>query len=84
MGLYSNKHKKLADLPSGAKVVLNSDPANTARGLKLLETAKLITLDPKVDLPTDTDVTSNPKNLSSPWWRAPRPLVTSTTPTWWC
>lgn len=63
MGLYSNKHKKLADLPSGAKVVLNSDPANTARGLKLLETAKLITLDPKVDLPTDTDVTSNPKNL---------------------
>ena len=37
MGLYSNKHKKLADLPSGAKVVLNSDPANTARGLKLLE-----------------------------------------------
>ena len=63
MGLYSNKHKKLADLPSGAKVVLNSDPANTARGLKLLETAKLITLDPKVDLPTDTDVTSTPKNL---------------------
>lgn len=63
MGLYSNKHKKLADLPNGAKVVLNSDPANTARGLKLLETAKLITLDPKVDLPTDTDVTSNPKNL---------------------
>ena len=63
MGLYSNKHKKLADLPSGAKVVLNSDPANTARGLKLLETAKRITLDPKVDLPTDTDVTSNPKNL---------------------
>ena len=63
MGLYSNKHKKLADLPSGAKVVLNSDPANTARGLKPLETAKLITLDPKVDLPTDTDVTSNPKNL---------------------
>ena len=63
MGLYSNKHKKLADLPSGAKVVLNSDPANTARGLKLLQTAKLITLDPKVDLPTDTDVTSNPKNL---------------------
>ena len=63
MGLYSNKYKKLADLPSGAKVVLNSDPANTARGLKLLETAKLITLDPKVDLPTDTDVTSNPKNL---------------------
>ena len=43
--------------------MLNSDPANTARGLKLLETAKLITLDPKVDLPTDTDVTSNPKNL---------------------
>lgn len=63
MGLYSNKHKKLADLPNGAKVVLNSDPANTARGLKLLQTAKLITLDPKVDLPTDTDVTSNPKNL---------------------
>ena len=63
MGLYSNKHKKLADLPNGAKVVLNSDPANTARGLKLLETAKLITLDPKVDLPADTDVTSNPKNL---------------------
>ena len=63
MGLYSNKHKKLADLPSGDKLVLNSDPANTARGLKLLETAKLITLDPKVDLPTDTDVTSNPKNL---------------------
>ena len=48
---------------SDLTVVLNSDPANTARGLKLLQTAGLITLDPSVEIPSDLDVTANPKNL---------------------
>lgn len=64
MGIYSDKVKAVADIPEGGTIVLNNDPANTARGLKLVEQAGLITLDPSVELPSDLDITDNPKNLT--------------------
>ncbi|MDO4790870.1 MAG: MetQ/NlpA family ABC transporter substrate-binding protein [Buchananella hordeovulneris] len=62
LGLYSDKHKKVEDLPAGAKIALNNDPANTARALKLLASKQLIELN-DVELPTDLDIKSNPKNF---------------------
>ena len=64
MGIYTSKgYTSVDQVPDGGKVVLNSDPANAARGLKLLESAGLITVDPSAELPTELDVTNNPKNL---------------------
>ena len=64
MGIYTSKgYTSVDQVANGGTVVLNSDPANTARGLKLLQTAGLITLDPSVEIPSDLDVTANPKNL---------------------
>ena len=64
MGVYTSKgYTSVDQAAAGGTVVLNSDPANTARGLKLLQTAGLITLDPSVEIPSDLDVTANPKNL---------------------
>ena len=64
MGIYTSKgYTSVDQVPNGGKVVLNSDPANAARGLKLLESAGLITVDPSAELPTELDVTNNPKNL---------------------
>ena len=56
-------YKDVKDIKEGGTIVLNNDPANTARGLKLLAQAGLIELDKAAELPSDTDVTSNPKNL---------------------
>lgn len=66
MGIYSDKIKNLADVPEGAEVALANNPANTARGLKLLEAAGLITLKPDFDNGTGSvnDIDSNPKQLS--------------------
>ncbi|SPT55047.1 Methionine-binding lipoprotein metQ precursor [Actinomyces bovis] len=65
MGVYTKKgYKSLEELPEGAKVILNSDPANFARGLQLLATNGVIELDKNAKLPADTDVTSNPKKLT--------------------
>ncbi|WP_172191850.1 MetQ/NlpA family ABC transporter substrate-binding protein [Actinomyces faecalis] len=64
MGIYSAKYASLSEIPEGGQIVLNNDPANTARGLKLLEQAGLIKLDGSVELASDLDVTDNPKNLT--------------------
>jgi D-methionine transport system substrate-binding protein len=64
LGIYSKKVKDIAAVPDGATVTLSNDPANEARGLKLLQQAKLITL--KADAPdnaTPRDIESNPKDL---------------------
>lgn len=44
MGIYSKKYHKLSDLPDGATIALANNPANTARGLLLLQSAGLIKL----------------------------------------
>ncbi|GAJ25705.1 methionine ABC transporter [Liquorilactobacillus sucicola DSM 21376 = JCM 15457] len=44
MGIYSNRYKKVHEIPNGSTIALADNPANTARGLKLLERAGLIKL----------------------------------------
>lgn len=63
LALYSAKYKSVKDIPDGATIVVNNDPANQARGLKLLEAAKLIKLDPAKELPSIIDVKENPKKI---------------------
>lgn len=64
MGIFSNKIDDVKDLADGATVALPDDVSNESRALLLLQTAGLIELDPsKGNLPSHTDITSNPKNL---------------------
>ena len=63
--LYSEKHTDVAELPDGATIGINNDPANQGRALKLLADNGLIELADGVDPITATihDVAENPKNL---------------------
>ncbi|OWA33395.1 metal ABC transporter substrate-binding protein [Saccharibacillus sp. O16] len=65
MGIYSSKIKDIKAVPDGALVALADNPANTARGLLLLQAAGLITLKDGFDVGTGGtgDIASNPKNL---------------------
>ena len=64
LGLYSIRHKTLADLPDGARVAIASDPVNIGRALRLLQHAGLITLRPDTGLlGTQADIVANPKRL---------------------
>lgn len=65
VGLYSKKYKTLADLPEKARVVIPSDPVNSARALILLHRAGLIQLkNINNELSTLQDIRSNPKQLT--------------------
>lgn len=61
--MYSEKITSIDDLEDGATIGLCNDSSNRARGLKLLESYGLITLNPDVEAPTQYDITDNPKNL---------------------
>ena len=64
LGLYSLRHKSLADLPVGAKVAIGSDAVNLGRGLRLVQAAGLIKLRPDIGLLGKTsDIVDNPKKL---------------------
>lgn len=65
MGLYSDKYESVEELPNGAQVALADNPANTARGLRLLESAGLIKLKEDFDdgVGTPDDIAENPKDL---------------------
>lgn len=64
MGLYSDRYKHVADLPDGATIAIANNPANTARGLLLLQSAGLIKLKKHFgSLGTINDIASNPKHL---------------------
>lgn len=65
MGLYSDKYKSVGEIKEGAVVAIADNPANTARGLRLMETAGLIKLAKNFDNGTGTpsDIIENPKNL---------------------
>lgn len=64
VGLYSKKHKSLADLPDGAVIGVPNDPSNEGRALRVLEDAGLIKLREGAGvLATVTDVAENPKKL---------------------
>ncbi|MDR2617605.1 MAG: MetQ/NlpA family ABC transporter substrate-binding protein [Treponema sp.] len=63
-GLYSNKYKNPADLPSGAVIAIPNDPTNGGRALLLLQTNGLITLKAGAGITaTPQDIASNPKNF---------------------
>ncbi|PWB31600.1 methionine ABC transporter substrate-binding protein [Pseudomonas sp. SDI] len=64
LGAYSNKFKKLEDIPSGANVVIPNDATNGGRALLLLQKAGLIKLKEASNiLSTPKDIAENPKNL---------------------
>jgi D-methionine transport system substrate-binding protein len=64
LGIYSKKVDDVKAVKDGATVTLSNDPANEARGLKLLQQAGLIKLKDGAGLEaTPRDVTDNPKNL---------------------
>ncbi|GGP59584.1 MetQ/NlpA family ABC transporter substrate-binding protein [Saccharothrix coeruleofusca] len=64
LGVYSNKHKSLADLPDGAQVAVANDATNEARGLKLLQDNGLIKIKEGAEkTATIRDIAENPKNL---------------------
>ncbi|PHK96750.1 metal ABC transporter substrate-binding protein [Pseudoroseomonas rhizosphaerae] len=64
MGVFSRKHKALADLPNGARVAIPNDPTNGGRALLLLAKAGVITLRNGADYrATVADITGNPKRV---------------------
>lgn len=70
-GIYSVRHKSLDEVPDGGLVLLSDNVTNFARGLYLLQAAKLITLDhaqgdPATDALTITEknIVDNPKHLT--------------------
>ena len=64
LGAYSSKYKTLAEIPSGANVVIPNDATNGGRALLLLQKAGLITLKVKDNiLSTPKDIDENPKGL---------------------
>lgn len=66
MGIYSGKFKGIDEVPDGGEVALADNPANTARGLSLLQAAGLIKLKDDFNLGTGmvNDIVDNPKNLN--------------------
>ena len=65
MGLYSNRIRKLASIPVGARIAIPNDPTNSGRALLLLQNAGLIKLRDGVDgnKALVVDIRKNPKNL---------------------
>ena len=64
LGAYSNKLKKLDELPSGATVVIPNDATNGGRALLLLDKAGVIKLKDNTNiLSTVKDITGNDKGL---------------------
>ena len=65
MGVYSKKHKSLADIKSGAKVALPNDPSNLARALLVLQQAGLIKIKEGVNPAriSELDLAANPHKL---------------------
>lgn len=65
VGLYSKKYQSLSALPTKARIVIPSDPVNSARALILLDRAGLIQLkDLNNELSTLQDIVSNPKQFN--------------------
>lgn len=65
MGVYSKKHKTLADIQTGAKVALPNDPSNLARALLVLQQAGLVKVKEGVSPAriSELDLAANPHKL---------------------
>ena len=65
IGLYSLKHRSLAEIPVGGSVAIANDPVNEGRGLLLLQKAGLIRLKDGVEFHgTLDDIVDNPRKLT--------------------
>ncbi|MFD0000270.1 MetQ/NlpA family ABC transporter substrate-binding protein [Nocardia sp. NPDC127526] len=56
LGLYSQKHKSVADIPAGGEIAIPNDPTNQARALFVLQSAGLLKLSGDVRQPTPADI----------------------------
>lgn len=56
LGLYSHRHRTLADIPQGGQIAMPSDPSNQGRALLLLRAAGLVKLVGDHLTPTANDV----------------------------
>jgi D-methionine transport system substrate-binding protein len=64
IGLYSKKHKSVAELAKGAVIGVPNDPSNEGRALRVLANEGVIKLkDGTGILATIADITENPKNV---------------------
>jgi D-methionine transport system substrate-binding protein len=65
IGLYSKKHKSLAEVADGASVALPNDPTNQARALVLLDQLGWLKLRANIDplRASEKDVAANPKRI---------------------
>ncbi|MBM7580915.1 MetQ/NlpA family ABC transporter substrate-binding protein [Jeotgalibacillus terrae] len=65
IGVYSQEHESLEDLPDGAEILMSNSVADHGRILTMLEAQGLITLDPDVEKTEAevSDIVENPKNL---------------------
>ncbi|MFT4267434.1 MAG: MetQ/NlpA family ABC transporter substrate-binding protein [Xenophilus sp.] len=63
--LWSSKYKSLDELPSGARIAILDDPANTAQALLFLANNDVIKLKENVDPSKGTvkDIAENPRNF---------------------
>ena len=56
LGLYSKKHKSVADIPAGGEIAIPNDPSNQARALFVLEAAGLVKLSTDTPAPSPADI----------------------------
>ncbi|QCH24238.1 MetQ/NlpA family ABC transporter substrate-binding protein [Mycobacteroides salmoniphilum] len=56
LGLYSQKHKTLADIPQDGQIAIPNDPPNQARALFVLKAAGLVTLQGGRATPSVADI----------------------------
>jgi len=64
MGLYSRKHRSLAEVPAGGRIAIPNDPTNGGRALVLLAANGAFTLRPGADFrATVADITGNPRRI---------------------
>lgn len=64
MGIWSNKHDSLDDIPDGAQIAVPSDATNEARALLLLEANGFLTLEEGAGLSaTAENIADNPHNI---------------------
>ena len=64
MGIYSRRHRRVADVPQGGRVAIPNDPTNGGRALVLLAANGAFTLREGADFrATVADIAANPRRL---------------------
>ncbi|MFI5775736.1 MetQ/NlpA family ABC transporter substrate-binding protein [Nocardia sp. NPDC051570] len=56
LGLYSKKHRSVAEIPQGGEIAIPNDPTNQARALNVLRSAGLLKLTGTPRQPTPADI----------------------------